>query len=116
MVVSERVSTQPRRKTPYSGEWIDQTWHTEASCADSGEDMISPEKPATLIYQYCSTCPVVLDCAEAGLAIEDTYGEQVTGIWGGVYVPFHNTRRKKAIQALSEVCASLRMTDARRIT
>jgi hypothetical protein len=107
-VVVDRITTQPTRNVPYSGDWIDQSWHAEAACAESGEDMISPEEPAKLIYQYCRVCPVRLECGEEGLRYEAQYGCQTSGIWGGVFVSFGNTSRKKGIEALSVACATLR--------
>lgn len=110
---TSRVTAHPRREIPYSGDWVDQGWHTEAACAGSGEDMITPEEPGRVIADYCRACPVIVACAEEGLRIDAQHGYQTYGIWGGVFVPFSNENRKKAVQALSDAYATLRMTDAR---
>lgn len=103
-----RITTQPIREAPYSGDWIDQSWHREASCAGSGEDMVTPPEPSRLIYQYCNTCPVIFECAEEGVRIENQRGYQTSGIWGGVFIPSSASNRRKGVTALREAYATLR--------
>lgn len=96
-----RLSTQPNNTPPYSGDWIDSTWHGRAACRDNGMDMLSPENPGPLIAQYCVSCPVRRECGLDALKQRDTRGQGgVVGIWGAVYIGFHAKQRKGAFDTL----------------
>lgn len=101
MDLADRLSTQPNNTPPYSGEWVDLDWHSQAGCRDNGMDMLSPENPGPLIRDYCSPCKVRRECGLDALRQRETRGQQgVVGIWGGVYIGFHTKQRKSALDTL----------------
>lgn len=79
-------------KCPACGETLEWRWQDSAACKTAGVDMITPtpSEAEHLIQTYCQGCPVFLDCAAFAVArLQD-----VTGIWGGIFVPQANGRHK----------------------
>lgn len=82
-------------------------WQADANCHKTYLNMIDPLDPDHLIEEYCTSCPVQLECGEFGLS------RKMFGIWGGVYLPQKAKDRGDAFTRLKGVCAMLRRSDAR---
>ena len=66
-----------------NGEVVRPAWHTRAACRGVGTELFFPEdrgraqgKYQQAREQFCSRCPVVAECAEAGR-------HEDHGLWGG---------------------------------
>lgn len=81
-------------------------WHDRATCYQAFPPVeFFPDHPrdaAQTIADYCDRCPVVQECAADAIGL----GTQISGIWGGVYLPpvgsHRLPRRKEAFVLLRQ--------------
>ena len=78
------------------GEVVRPAWHDEAACRGVGAGAFFPEDRGTAVRagrelreRYCSGCPVVAECLEAGEA-------EGYGLWGGLSPRARERRRQAA--------------------
>ena len=98
-----RTLSNQVRPCTHCGPELEWDWQKEGNCYGQNINMIDPpyqEIGHNLLY--CEGCPVRLECGEFALS------RDMTGIWGGVFLPLRGKAAKRAYATLERECAILR--------